>query len=72
MRMSATGERSSQEIVRWRRERLAESGFPLPLAARVAKDPHYDLHALIELVERGCTPELALRILAPIEETTAA
>ena len=72
MRMSTTGKRSSEEIVRWRRERLAESGFPLPLAASVARDPHYDLHALIELVERGCPPELALRILAPIEEPTAA
>lgn len=70
--MSTTGKRSSEEIVRWRRERLAESGFPLPLAARVARNPSYDLHALIELLERGCTPELALRILAPIEETTAA
>jgi len=72
MWMSTTSERSSEELVRWRRERLAESGFPLRLAARVAEDPHYDLHALIELVERGCPPELALRILAPIEETTAA
>ena len=69
---STTSERSSDELVSWRRERLAESGFPLPLAARVAKDLHYDLHALIELVERGCPPALALRILAPIEETTAA
>lgn len=50
----------------WRREQLAEAGFSLPLAARVAGDPRYDLHALIELVERGCDPELALRILAPL------
>jgi hypothetical protein len=26
-----------------------------------------DLHALIELIERGCPPELAARILAPLE-----
>jgi hypothetical protein len=26
-----------------------------------------DVHALIELVERGCRPELAARILAPLE-----
>lgn len=69
--MSTTSGRSS-EIVCWRRQRLVESGFPLPLAARVADDLHYDLHALIELVERGCPPALALRILAPIEETSAA
>jgi hypothetical protein len=40
----------------------------LPLAARLAGDACYDLHALIELTERGCTPELAVRILAPLEE----
>ncbi len=44
----------------------------MPLALRLARDPRYDLHALIELVEHGCPPELALRILAPIEEGTAA
>jgi hypothetical protein len=59
-------------VVRWRREQLLLSGFPLPLAARIAKDLRYDLHRLIELVERGCSPELALRILAPLEAGEAA
>jgi hypothetical protein len=62
-----TRERQVDEVVRWRREQLAEAGFSLPLAARVANDARYDLHALIELVERGCPPELAARILAPLE-----
>ena len=56
------------EVVGWRRDQLAQAGFLLPLAARIANDPHYDLHALIELVERGCPPKLAARILAPLEE----
>ena len=56
----------------WRREQLAEAGFSLPLATRVASDPRYDLHALIELSERGCDPELAGRILAPLAEAEAA
>jgi hypothetical protein len=60
-------ERQVDEVVRWRREQLAETGFSLPLAARVANDARYDLHALIELVERGCPPELAARILTPLE-----
>ena len=51
----------------WRREQLALSGFALPLAARVARDHRYDLHRLIGLVEQGCAPELAVRILAPLE-----
>jgi len=58
--------------VAWRRVQLAEAGFSLPHAARVAGDPRYDLHALIELAERGCDPELAVRILAPLEEAGAA
>ena len=61
-----------QEVVRWRREQLIEAGFSASLAGRLAVDSRYDLHALIELVERGCSPELAVRILAPAEEPTAA
>jgi hypothetical protein len=49
-----------------------EAGFSLPRATRVARDRRYDLHALIGLVEQGCPPELALRILAPVEEGSAA
>jgi hypothetical protein len=60
------------EVVRWRREQLTESGFPLTLAARLAEDGRYDLHALIELVERGCRPELAARIVAPLDDEVAA
>ena len=59
-------------VTSWRRDRLVEAGFALPLASRLARDRRYDLHALIELVEHGCPPGLALRILAPLEEETAA
>jgi hypothetical protein len=58
--------------VRWRRRQLVDAAFPLPLANRIARDARYDLHALIELAERGCPPELAVRILAPLPEGTAA
>jgi hypothetical protein len=57
-----------QSIVGWRRDQLAAAGFPLPLAKRVAADAGYDLHAVIELVERGCPPALAVRILAPLDD----
>ena len=60
------------EVVRWRREQLTDAGFPPSVAARLAEDARYDLHALIELVERGCRPELAVRILAPLEAECAA
>jgi hypothetical protein len=68
MQTKTTDEREIDEVVRWRREQLAETGFSLPLAARVATDARYDLHALIELVERGCPPEVAARILAPLDQ----
>jgi len=72
MQTKTTSVQALDEVVRWRCEQLVESGFALALAASVAKNPHYDLHALIELVERGCQPELADRILAPLEEESAA
>jgi hypothetical protein len=59
-------------VISWRRDRLVEAGFPLPLASRLAHDQRYDLHVLIGLVEQGCPPALAVRIVAPIEEGTAA
>jgi hypothetical protein len=63
-----TGEADTDDVRRWRREQLFASGFPCALAADVARDQRYDLHALIELVERGCRPDLAVRILAPLED----
>jgi hypothetical protein len=62
----------SRDVFIWRREQLLRSGFPPALAARLAADPVYDLHGLIELVERGCEPELAVRILAPLDTGAAA
>jgi len=72
MRTEIAKDKSGKAVARWRRERLVESGFPLPLAARLSTDPRFDLHALIELVENGCEPRLAVRILAPLEAETAA
>jgi hypothetical protein len=65
-------EGTADEVERWRREQLVDSGFPPSLAARLAEDPRYDLHGLIELVERGCPPDLATRIVAPLADVVAA
>jgi hypothetical protein len=67
-----TVEGARQEVVRWRRQRLIDSGFPPSAAVRLADDVRYDLHALIELVECGCPPELAARIVAPLDAEVAA
>jgi hypothetical protein len=55
------------EIVAWRRTRLRKAGFDDGLAEQMSRECAVDLHALIELVERGCPPPLAARILAPLE-----
>jgi hypothetical protein len=60
------------QLLTWRRKQLAAAGFPLPLAARIAWDCRYDIHALIELIERGCPAELAVRIVTPLDEGAAA
>ena len=67
VRPQTTKDRGADEVVIWRREKLAKSGLPLSLAARLAQDSRYDLHGLIELLEQGCPPDLAIRILAPLE-----
>jgi hypothetical protein len=53
-------------VIAWRVDRLRAAGFDRRLARRVALDGAYDLHALLDLVDRGCRPALAIRILAPL------
>jgi hypothetical protein len=38
------------------------------MAAELAGDCRFDLHALLGLVERGCPPALAARILDPLPD----
>jgi hypothetical protein len=57
----------AEAVVAWRAQRLRGAGLDGALADRVARDCGYDLHALIALVERGCPPPLAVRILAPLQ-----
>jgi hypothetical protein len=61
-----------EQLIAWRRGQLVAAGFGEPLALTIAADAGYDLHALIELVERGCEPRLALRILAPLDGSVVA
>jgi hypothetical protein len=57
-----------EPVVAWRARRLREAGLGPVLAAEIAADCAYDLHALLELVDRGCPAELAVRIRAPLDE----
>jgi hypothetical protein len=53
-------ERSKVES--WRLHVLIEAGYPLPLAERLAVS-EADLHAAVEIVDRGCAHETAAEIL---------
>jgi hypothetical protein len=55
--------RPSAEVVRWRLGRLTGAGFEEDLALALAAEGDVDLHALLDLVDRGCPPHLAARIV---------
>jgi hypothetical protein len=55
-------------VLAWRIDRLCDAECPIRLAERLARDSRHDLHALLELIDRGCPAELAARILAPLED----
>ena len=59
--------REAADAVAWRRARLRKAGFGTALTEQLSHECGVDLHALIGLVERGCPPPLAARILAPLE-----
>jgi hypothetical protein len=51
------------EVLRWRQRRLLQSGYAEEDARALAARPDVDLHRAVELLERGCPPELAVRIV---------
>lgn len=56
-------------VVAWRRRLLQRAGYPSALAGELADDERFDVAALVALAEQGCPPELARRIVAPLDET---
>ena len=58
---------SAVGVLAWRRRRLQRAGFDAQLAEQLASDRSFDLHAVLELIDRGCPPKLAARILAPLD-----
>lgn len=56
-------ETEAEGIICWRFHELMESGFELDGALRLAVATHVDLHRASDLLQRGCPPETALRIL---------
>jgi hypothetical protein len=60
--MPPTVETERDKVESWRLHVLIEAGFPLSLAERVAAS-EADLHAAVDLVDAGCTPQTAAEIL---------
>ena len=52
-----------ERIERWRAEELERAGYQPRAAGRLAVRHDVDLHHAIDLLQRGCAPELALKIL---------
>jgi hypothetical protein len=55
------------DVADWRERCLEAAGFDEATAVLVAGDCGFDVHGLMTLVESGCPPHLAVRILAPID-----
>ena len=52
-----------ERIERWRHEELERAGYDPESALVLSASHDVDLHAAVELLERGCTVDLALQIL---------
>jgi hypothetical protein len=52
-----------ERIERWRAEELERAGYEPRAAGRLAVRHDVDLHLAIDLLQRGCSVELALKIL---------
>ncbi len=62
--------RSRTDIAAWRRARLVLAGFDDEAAIKLAHECAIDLHALLELIDSGCPPAFAARIVAPLDGET--
>ena len=52
-----------ERIERWRAEELERAGYEPRAAGRLAVRHDVDLHLAIDLLQRGCPVDLALKIL---------
>jgi muramoyltetrapeptide carboxypeptidase LdcA involved in peptidoglycan recycling len=55
------------DLVAWRVDRLMAAGFSKHEALVLVRSGGVDLHAVLELIDRGCPPSLAARITASLD-----
>ena len=64
MTAAETEVREETELVEaWRAEQLEMAGYGAQAAAELAMRHDVDLHIAVELIARGCSADLALKIL---------
>ncbi len=61
--LSPLFETEMERIERWRAEELERAGYEPRVAGKLAVRHDVDLHLAVDLLGRGCSPDLALRIL---------
>ena len=54
---------SDEEVIQWRCEQLRNAGYDRRDANLLATRADVDLHRAVELIQRGCSHDLALSIL---------
>lgn len=52
-----------ERIERWRAEELERAGYPSRDAQKLAQRHDVDLHFAVDLIRKGCAPDLAVAIL---------
>jgi hypothetical protein len=62
-----SGPGDAGRLAAWRIGRLHGAGFTHREAMVLIQTGNTDLHAILELIDRGCPPWLAARITAPFD-----
>lgn len=58
-----TRQTEQQLVESWRAAELERAGYPPEAASELAARSDVDLHLAVEILSKGCSPELALSIL---------
>ena len=56
-------ETEDERVIRWRLEQLAKAGYSWACAMVIAASRDIDLHRAVDLAQRGCPIDTAMRIL---------
>lgn len=56
-------EHEATEVLRWRFEVLVRAGYDMEQSAVLAAHVEVELHDAVQLIDRGCDGDTALRIL---------